>query len=147
MLGRIFDRIAALPVAAKVALGVAVLIALGLAVVLSPVLVVVAALVLVVAVIACVIQLLRHASPNRWGIVAGASLVLVLLFSGISNAFTAAEGKSKPLHRSPGKRRDRHRIGNPPPSRSRDRHRKRSLLPSQSLPPSRSRPPRPRTPR
>ena len=95
MLGRIFDRIAALPVAAKVALGVAVLIALGLAVVLSPVLVVVAALVLVVAVIACVIQLLRHASPNRWGIVAGASLVLVLLFSGISNALYGGGGQEQ----------------------------------------------------
>ncbi len=82
----ILARIAALPVAAKVLLAVATLIVVGLSVVLSPLLTVLAALMLVVAVIALLIQLLRRGSLRRWGIVAAASLVLVLLFSGISNA-------------------------------------------------------------
>jgi micrococcal nuclease len=82
----ILARIAALPTAAKVLLAMAALIVLGLCVVLSPLLAVLAALVLVVAVIALLIQLLRRGSLRRWGIVAAASLVLVLVFSGISNA-------------------------------------------------------------
>jgi micrococcal nuclease len=80
------SRIAALPVAAKVALGVAVLIVLGICVVLSPLLLALSGFALFVAVIALLIQLLRRASLRRWGILAAVSLVLVLLFSGISNA-------------------------------------------------------------
>jgi micrococcal nuclease len=80
------SRIAALPVAAKILLAVAALIVLGLSVLLSPLLAVLATLVLTVAVFALVIQLLRRGSLRRWRIVAGVALVLVLVFSGISNA-------------------------------------------------------------
>jgi hypothetical protein len=62
------------------------LIVLGLAVLLSPLLLVLSILVLIVAIAALFIQLLRRASIRRWSIVAATSLVLVLLFSGISNA-------------------------------------------------------------
>src|SRR5215207_9660394 len=86
MLRNVLGRIGALPVAAKVLLGVAALIALGLAVVLSPLLLALSGFVLIVAVIALFVQLLRRGSLRRWGIVAAASLVLVLVFSGISNA-------------------------------------------------------------
>ena len=79
-------RLATLPIAVKVLLVVAAPIVLGLCVLLSPLLVVLAALLLTVAVFALVIQLLRNGSPRRWGIVAAASLVLILVFSGISNA-------------------------------------------------------------
>src|SRR5215207_3593508 len=72
--------------AAKVLLAIAALIALGISVVLSPLLAALATLVLIVAVFAIFIQLLRRGSLKRWGIVAAASLVLVLVFSGISNA-------------------------------------------------------------
>jgi micrococcal nuclease len=79
-------RIAALPTAAKVLLAVAALIMLALAVVLTPLLAVLATLMLIIAVVGLLIQLLRRGSLRRWGIVAAASLVLVLVFSGISNA-------------------------------------------------------------
>ncbi len=92
-MGDIFRKIAALPVALKVLLAMAVLIVLGLAVVLSPFLAVLASLVLVVAVMALVIQLLRRGSLRRWSIVAASSLVLVLLFSGISNALYGSGGQ------------------------------------------------------
>jgi micrococcal nuclease len=92
-LGDIFRKIAALPVALKVLLAMAVLIVLGLSAVLSPFLAVLASLVLVVAVMALVIQLLRHGSLRRWGIVAAASLVLVLVFSGITNALYGGGGQ------------------------------------------------------
>jgi micrococcal nuclease len=71
---------------AKVFLAIAALIVLAIVVALSPLLAVLALLVLIVAVVALVTQLLRQASLRRWGIVAAVSLVLVLLFSGISNA-------------------------------------------------------------
>jgi hypothetical protein len=82
----VLARIAALPTVAKVLLAVAALIMLGLSVVLSPLMVVLAVLVLIVAVFAVFIQLLRRGSSRRWGIVAAAALVLVLVFSGISEA-------------------------------------------------------------
>jgi hypothetical protein len=95
VLRNILGRIAALPTAAKVLLGVAALIVLGLSVVLSPLMVVMAVLVLIVAVLAALIQLLRHGSPRRWGIVAAVALVLVLVFSGISNALYFRGGQEQ----------------------------------------------------
>ena len=92
-MGDIFRKIAALPVVLKVLLAVAVLITLGLAVVLSPLLAVLASLMLAVAVLALIIQLLRRGPLTRWGIVAASSLVLVLLFSGISNALYGGGGQ------------------------------------------------------
>jgi micrococcal nuclease len=86
VLSNILGRIAVLPTTAKVLLGVAALIALGLSVVLSPLMVVLAVIVLIVAMLAVFIQLLRRGSPRRWGIIAVVALVLVLVFSGISNA-------------------------------------------------------------
>jgi micrococcal nuclease len=91
----ILARVAALPTAAQVLLAVAALIVLGLSVVLSPLLAVLAALVLVGAVIALVIQLLRRGSLRRWGVVAVASLLLVLVFSGISNALYGGGGQTE----------------------------------------------------
>jgi len=76
-------------------LAVAALIVLGLSVALSPLIVVVAILVLVVAVVALFIQLLRRGSLRRWGIVAATSLVLVLVFSGISNAIYGSGGQEQ----------------------------------------------------
>jgi micrococcal nuclease len=94
-LGNIFSRLATLPIAVKVLMVVAALIVLGLSVVLSPLLAVLAAVVLAVAVIALIIQLLRRASLRRWGIIAAASLLLVLMFSGISNALYGGGGQSE----------------------------------------------------
>jgi micrococcal nuclease len=91
----ILARLAALPVAAKVLLAVAVLIVLGLSVVLSPFLLVLASLALVVSLIALLIQLLLRGSLRRWGIVAAASIVLVLVFSGISNALYGGGGEEQ----------------------------------------------------
>ena len=94
-MGNIFSRLATLPIAVKVLMVVAALIVLGLSVVLSPLLAVLAAVVLAVAVIALIIQLLRRASLRRWGIIAAASLLLVLMFSGISNALYGGGGQSE----------------------------------------------------
>jgi micrococcal nuclease len=94
-LSNILGRIAALPVAAKVILVVGALIVLGLSVALSPLMVVLAVLVLMVAVLAVVVQLLRRGSPRRWGIIAAVALVLVLVFSGISEALYGGGGQEQ----------------------------------------------------
>ena len=86
MFGNVFRRIAALPLAAKVLLAIAILIALGISVALSPLVVVVAFLVLIVAIFALVIRFLRRRPLRRWGLVALASLLLVIAFSGLTNA-------------------------------------------------------------
>ncbi len=86
MFGNVFRRIAALPIAAKVLLAIATLIALGLSVALSPLVALVAFLVLIVALFALVIRFLRRRPLRRWGLVALASLLLMVLFSGISGA-------------------------------------------------------------
>ena len=150
-MGDILRKIASLSVALKVVLGMAVLIALGLAVVLSPFLAVLASLVLVVAVIALVIQLFRRGSLRRWGIVAAASLVLVLLFSEISNALYGSGGqpnrrKSSENLRHPRRRRSnpqsrpRSRRGMSPSSRLQPRRRIRMKSPHPNLGPSKSLP-------
>src|SRR5215210_969647 len=94
-LRNVLNRVAALPTAAKVFLAIAALVVLGIVVALSPILAVLALLVLIVAVVALVIQLLRRASLRRWGIVAAVSLVLLLLFSGISNALYFGGGQEQ----------------------------------------------------
>ena len=91
----ILDRLATLPIAVKVLLVVAAPIVLAIAVLLSPLLVILAALVLAVAVIALVVQLLRSGSLRRWGIVAAASLLLIVVCSGISNALYGGSGQSE----------------------------------------------------
>ena len=91
----ILGRLATLPIAVKVLLVVAAPIVLAIAVLLSPLLVILAALVLALAVIALVIQLLRSGSLRRWGIVAAASLLLIVVCSGISNALYGGGGQSE----------------------------------------------------
>ena len=86
MLSNILHRVAALPVWVKALLVVAALVVLGLLVLLSPLVVVLALLVLTVAIFALVIRILRRRPLRRWGIIAAASLVVLLVFGGISNA-------------------------------------------------------------
>jgi micrococcal nuclease len=85
-LGDIFRKLAALPIAARVLLAVAALITLVLSVFLSPLLVIVAFGALVIALIMFIVRLRQSRSPKRWGIAMVMSLVLVLVFSGISSA-------------------------------------------------------------
>ena len=70
----------------KVLLVVTCVLSLGLSVVLSPFLVVLAALALIVALCAVVIRVFMRRPLRTWGMVAAASLVLVVVFSGISGA-------------------------------------------------------------
>lgn len=84
--GNVFRRIAALPLVAKVLLAVASLIALGILIALSPLMVIVAFLVLLVATFALFIRLLRRRPLRTWGFIALASLLLVIVFSGLTNA-------------------------------------------------------------
>lgn len=92
MLGNMFSRIAALPTWAKVLLVVAALLILGLLVILSPLIVVLAFLALIVAVLALIVRLLLRRPIRRWGIIAATSLVVLLVFSGISNALYFSGG-------------------------------------------------------
>lgn len=86
MFGNISNRIAALPLIAKVLLAIAAIIAVGVLVVASPLVVFVASLVLIVTVIALIFRVLRRRPLRRWGLIALASFILVVVFSGISNA-------------------------------------------------------------
>jgi micrococcal nuclease len=86
VLGNIVSRIAALPGWAKTLLILAGLISLTLSIFLSPLVLVLALLVLIVAVFALVIRLLRRRPLRGWAIIAATSLVVLLLFGGISNA-------------------------------------------------------------
>jgi len=86
VLNDVFSRVAVLPLVSKVLLAVASLVALGLLVVLGPVSVVLAGLVLVVAIFALVFRLLRRRPLRTWDLIALASLLLVVVFTGISNA-------------------------------------------------------------
>ena len=85
-MGNVFRRIAALPLVAKVLLAIVALVSLGLIVALSPLVVIVALLALLVALFALFIRILRRRPLRRWGLVALASLLLVIVFSGISSA-------------------------------------------------------------
>lgn len=86
MLSNVIQRVAALPTWAKTLLALAALVVAGLSVLLSPLVVILALLVLIVAVFALVIRVLRRRSLRRWGIIAATSLVVLLVFTGISNA-------------------------------------------------------------
>jgi micrococcal nuclease len=86
VLGNVYRRIAALPLVLKVLLAVAALIAVGILVVASPLVVVVAFLVLIVAVIALIFRVLRRRPLRSWGLVALTSLLLLIVFGGITNA-------------------------------------------------------------
>jgi hypothetical protein len=81
-----FTRIAALPLWVKVLLAMTALIGLGLSVVLSPFMAIMASLVLLVAVFAILIRKIRRRPLRRWGSIALASLLLLVVFSGISYA-------------------------------------------------------------
>ena len=86
LLGDIFRRFAALPTTAKALRVVAVLTILALCIPLSPVVVFLALLVLLVAVFALLIRIVRRRPLRTWGLIAVASLLLVIVFSGISSA-------------------------------------------------------------
>ncbi len=86
MFGNVYRRIAALPLVLKVLLAVAALVALGLSVLLSPLVAFVALLVLVVAVVALIFRALRRRPLRNWGLIALASLLLLVVFGGITNA-------------------------------------------------------------
>jgi micrococcal nuclease len=94
-LGNLLVRFAALSLAAKVALVVAALIAVVLAVLLSPLVVVLALLVLAVALLALLIRAIRRRPLRTWGLVAGASLALLVVFSGISGALYGDGGRER----------------------------------------------------
>jgi micrococcal nuclease len=91
MLGDIFRRIAALPLVVKVLLTVAALIILALSVALSPLVVILALLMLIVAIVALIFRILRRRPLRSWGLIALASLILVIVFSGITNALYGGE--------------------------------------------------------
>jgi micrococcal nuclease len=84
------DRIAAYPVWKQtllyLALYLAALIVFGLLALLSPFVMILAGLVLVAAIFAIVVRFLRRRPLRRWTLVALTSLVLFLVFMGISNA-------------------------------------------------------------
>lgn len=85
-MGNLLARIGALPTVAKVLLAIVALFVLGLSVLLSPLVVVLAFLALVVALLAVLVRALRRRPTRTWGLIAGASLVIALAFSGISEA-------------------------------------------------------------
>jgi micrococcal nuclease len=84
------NRIAAHPVWVQtlifLALALVALFMFGLLALLSPFVMILAGLALIVAVFALVVRYLRRRPLRRWGLVALTSLVLLLVFMGISNA-------------------------------------------------------------
>jgi micrococcal nuclease len=90
VLRNLLDRIAAYPVWKQtllyLALYLAALVVFGLLVLLSPFVMILAGLVLMAAIFALVVRFLESRPLRRWGLVALTSLVLLLLFMGISNA-------------------------------------------------------------
>jgi micrococcal nuclease len=84
------NRIAAHPVWVQtlifLALALVALFIFGLLALLSPFVMILAGIALIVAVFVLVIRFLRHRPLRRWGLVALTSLVLLLVFMGISNA-------------------------------------------------------------
>lgn len=88
----LFSRIASLSTTAKVLLAIAALFTLLVCVLASPLVVLVAFLVLVVAIIALLFCVLRRRPLRTWGLVAGASLALLVVFSGISGALYGGGG-------------------------------------------------------
>jgi energy-coupling factor transporter transmembrane protein EcfT len=88
--GRTTSGIAALPLWTK---ALFVLIALGLSVLLSPLVAVLAFLILAVAIFALTIRLIRRRPLRNWGIIALASLLLIILFGGITSALYGGGGQ------------------------------------------------------
>jgi micrococcal nuclease len=90
VLRNLFDRIAAHPVWIQTLLYLvlifAALIVFGVLALLSPFVMVLATFALIVAIFALVVGFLRHRPLRRWGLIAVTSLVLLLVFMGISNA-------------------------------------------------------------
>ena len=90
MLRSPLNRIAAHPVWVQtlifLALALVALFMFGLLALLSPFVMILAGFALIVAVFALVVRFLRHRPLRRWGLVALTSLVLLLVFMGISNA-------------------------------------------------------------
>jgi micrococcal nuclease len=84
------NRIAAHPVWVQtlifLALALVALFMFGLLALLSPFVMILASIALIVAVFALVVRFLRRRPLRRWGLVALTSLVLLLVFMGISNA-------------------------------------------------------------
>ena len=92
MLGNVFRRITALPLIAKVLLVIAALVLLGLSVLLSPFVVFLALLLLLVAIFALLIRIIRRRPLRTWGLIALASLLLVIVFSRLSSALYGGGG-------------------------------------------------------
>ena len=90
MLRNSLDRIAAYPVWRQtllyLALYLAALVVFGLLVLFSPFVMIFAGLVLMAAIFALIIRFLKGRPLERWGLLALTSLVLFLVFTGISNA-------------------------------------------------------------
>src|SRR5215208_5327165 len=90
MLSNLFGRIAAHPVWIQtllyLALALAALVVFGLSVLLSPFVMLLAGLVLIAAIFALVVRLLRRRPLRKWSLIAVTSLVVLLVFTGISNA-------------------------------------------------------------
>jgi micrococcal nuclease len=84
------NRIAAHPVWVQtlifLALALVALFMFGLLALLSPFVMILAGFALIVAIFALVVRFLRHRPLRKWGLVALTSLVLLLVFMGISNA-------------------------------------------------------------
>ncbi len=86
VLTNILQRVAALPVWAKALLALAALVVLGVSILLSPLVMVLAFLALIVAILGLIVRLLMRRPLRRWGIMAVTSLVVLVVFTGISNA-------------------------------------------------------------
>jgi micrococcal nuclease len=82
------SRIAALPLWGKVLLAFVVL---ALCIVLSPFMIIVALIVMIIAILALIFRALRRRPLRNWGIVALTSLLLVIVFAGISEALYGSE--------------------------------------------------------
>lgn len=95
MVRNVIGRFGALPSMAKVLVVLVALVALGISVALSPLVVIAALLVLMLALFVLVIQALRRRPLRTWGILAAASLTLVLVFSGVSAALYGGLGQSE----------------------------------------------------
>ena len=92
MIRNAMGRFAQLSPAIKVLVVLAALVGLAVSVVLSPLAVVVAGLILLVAGFVLLVQLIRRRPLKTWGFVAASALVLVVAFSGISEALYGGGG-------------------------------------------------------
>jgi micrococcal nuclease len=95
MLGNLFGRIAAYPVWMQtllyLALMLAALVVFGLLALLSPFVMMLAGLALIAAIFALVVRFRRRRPLRRWGLIAVMSLVVLLVFTVISNALYFSE--------------------------------------------------------